>query len=397
MVSDQKKPLISHIESLGFNRTAATLGERKVVNYIENELSALNISSKIDYFRWIGPNRIVIRILYLIILSYMFIFRLYLLIAVYFVVKFVPSKMRHISLIEKKESRNLSCLIPSLNKDINSRIVILTAHHDSILSRYPYRVQKRVNLILRVTTVPYYIFILVLSVYFSIFLFFELEVDPNLIFIVGISSILGLIIIIPMMLYFFGAKSGEFTGSIDNASGISVLLELANRIKTEPLKRTTVLLLWTGAEEFGTKGAKHFCKLNMGNFNDRFDLNRSALINIDMVGSYIGLVDKNGILRNNLKNEALNKALIKIAKEENLVIQTYSKNYKIKSDHNPFFNYSLKHDLSFNTCCIHSVDDSRFIHSLEDTPDKCSEKNLQNCAILIEKLLRKLDANQIMI
>ena len=70
-----------------------------------------------------------------------------------------------------------------------------------------------------------------------------------------------------------------------------------------PLKNIDVLFLWPGAEEWGNKGSKHFCETRYKKLVKKYDLNNSCNINIDMVGSYIGLLDKVGILRKKSMNK----------------------------------------------------------------------------------------------
>ncbi len=76
-------------------------------------------------------------------------------------------------------------------------------------------------------------------------------------------------------------EGNVFTGANDNASGVAMVLALANHYskkETKP-KYSTVFLFFTG-EEAGLLGSKHYI------YNPLFPLeNIKALINLDMVGS----------------------------------------------------------------------------------------------------------------
>ena len=68
-------------------------------------------------------------------------------------------------------------------------------------------------------------------------------------------------------------------GANDNASGVGVVLSLAERLVSDPLAHTTVWILFTGCEEVGCGGAEAFLRAH------RRDVGRAAWISIDTVGS----------------------------------------------------------------------------------------------------------------
>jgi len=49
-------------------------------------------------------------------------------------------------------------------------------------------------------------------------------------------------------------------GSVDNASGVAILIELAKLLKRNPLENYDVIVLWSGGEEWGLKESIAFCK-----------------------------------------------------------------------------------------------------------------------------------------
>ncbi len=72
-------------------------------------------------------------------------------------------------------------------------------------------------------------------------------------------------------------------GADDNASGTAMVLELAERIKKNPMKRSYVFAFFN-AEEIGLLGSKYFVESWKG-FESDFG-NIKAMLNFDMVGRY---------------------------------------------------------------------------------------------------------------
>ena len=89
---------IEHIKSLAFNRNATSTGETEALNYIENELKNENIKLQVEHFSWTGPMRVLMRLSYIIVLTYLIIFRLLLIIITYFIIKNFFEKTRKIDL-----------------------------------------------------------------------------------------------------------------------------------------------------------------------------------------------------------------------------------------------------------------------------------------------------------
>ena len=79
-----------HVEALAFNRSASTIGETKAINYIQKELNSENIETEHEYFQWTGPTRILMRVSYLVVVTYLLLSRLILLLILY--VEFLEAK-----------------------------------------------------------------------------------------------------------------------------------------------------------------------------------------------------------------------------------------------------------------------------------------------------------------
>lgn len=67
-------------------------------------------------------------------------------------------------------------------------------------------------------------------------------------------------------------------GASDNASGVAVLLELANRIQQAPIEHADVWFVATGSKETWLSGMRHFLNAH------RLDKSNTYIINLDEVG-----------------------------------------------------------------------------------------------------------------
>jgi len=90
---------MKHIHSLGYNRTASSTGETEALNYIEQELMENNVKPEVEHFNWTGPMRILMRTSYVLILIYLLLFRMFLIIIAYFIVKNMFEKFRKITFV----------------------------------------------------------------------------------------------------------------------------------------------------------------------------------------------------------------------------------------------------------------------------------------------------------
>ena len=103
---------------------------------------------------------------------------------------------------------------------------------------------------------------------FFSFLFYlkQYEVYINLLHISILLSALFLI-----LLAFTRTENKSF-GSLDNASSVGILLELAKILKNNPPKNIDICLLFTGAEEEGLIGASAFIQKHFFELDSKKDL-----------------------------------------------------------------------------------------------------------------------------
>ncbi|MFW9945545.1 MAG: M28 family metallopeptidase [Candidatus Odinarchaeota archaeon] len=387
---------IRHVNNLAFDRSAATVGETRAVNYLQEELFDNTINFKLEYFAWSSPIRFLMKTIYLMILAYLLAYKLLLVIVLFFFIKYLFQKTRKISFTQKEQSKNLITTIKARRRVKNRPVIIFSAHYDSVSSRISYKVQNALLFIIKIIILPY----IGLTIFVSIWLVLDLgnllnlfsitEYNVIFIYLVSIISIISLSVVIPTFLFFF--ITNKSSGSIDNASGVSILIELAKLIKNKALENYDIIFVWCGAEEWGLKGSKNYIKKNKDYLKNKYDLDRSMNINIDMVGTYIGLFNKKGLIRKKALNKNLNKTIQQSARKLNIPLEVYNKVRKPAGDYLKFQRFGKRTKSSFQVACFHSDKDSKYIHSTKDTPDKCSNKILNGCLGICYETISHLDS-----
>jgi len=380
---------INHVRSLAINRTASTTGETEALNYIKDELIKGNINPDIEHFNWAGPLRILLRMSYLIMFTYLILFRLFLVIIAYLVLKNAFATTRNISLIKKEESKNIIAHIPAREESENRPLVIFTAHYDSVSVKLSYKFQVVVFFFYRFIIFFYIALVIVFSLLFLFSVFLFLGLSNILTILITTASIFGVFVSIPILYLVFNENPSS--GSIDNASGVAISIELAKIFKKYPLDKMDILFIWTGAEEWGLKGSRDFCKRHFKKLSERYDFDKSININLDMIGTYIGLFNSSGIIKKRKINIDLNDVLETTANTLGISIDRYNRILKPKSDYRMFQKYARKIKKTLQIGFFHSSRDSKYIHSIKDTPDKCSSENLNGCLNICFHALRSID------
>jgi len=293
---------------------------------------------------------------------------------------------------KKRESKNVIATIQAKDLHPNRPVIIFSAHHDSVSSLFP----TKFFMILILSGVLLLLFFIIINVILSIWsiiaIFTDISIGIVYIIIRNISLVVGIIILIELFITFFNRRTNQSIGSVDNASGVAVLLELAKLIKKNPLERTDVIFLWAGAEEMGIWGSKQYCVKHFKELEHDYDIDKSYNINVDMVGTYIGLVEETGLIKRKQLNENLNDVLK--ASDTHQMIP--SKKSKLAlgsgSDHLAFRIFAKKAEKNgFQISCFTSKKDGKYIHSKKDIPDLCSAENLNGCIDICYNAIKSLD------
>jgi len=377
---------INHVKALAFNRSLSSTGETKAALYIKNEMDKENIDCKFEYFGFTGAKRRFMRLSYVIIFTSLIVFRMLLVIVAYFALKFLFARFRNYSLVERESSKNIVAKIKAVKKQEKRPVVILSAHYDSFSTNIPYGLQKVFFFLFKIILIPYIMFAI-----FIIYFFLFNEVTTETTQLILYFTLFEVVMATITFLLIYDRSSSK--GSVDNASGVAILIELTKVFKRKPLENYDVIVLWSGGEEWGLKGSIAFCKKHLDYLKKTYDLNRSFNINVDMVGSYIGLETKRSLqLKHRKEVFDLNKRLEENANKLNIPITVHNKIFGSKADHKSFRSFAKKTKTSFQVAYFHSEKDSKFIHSSKDTPDKCNPESLNGCLEICYETIRSIDS-----
>ena len=316
-----ERKLINHVNSLMFERVAGTKGENRALNYIQKALTQENIDHNIDTFKWSKTITILAKLISIFLITSSVLFEALVFFNLYWFMIFIDLiliviiililkdlfDMTNVLLIgRRKKSKNLIAKIPAREKKPKRPLIIFSAHYDSKSENYSYNLKKYYFLVVGTLIFPFIISTLILSVWGALTNFSDLYINdfyyPLISKIFDFSYMSFGFLMISILILILNRDPSKSLGSIDNASGVSILIELAIQLNKHPLEKIDVMFLWCSAEEWGLWGSKQFCNKHFNDLNQEYDLDESYNINIDMVGTIIGLVNKTGILKKNNSN-----------------------------------------------------------------------------------------------
>ena len=168
-------------------------------------------------------------------------------------------------------------------------------------------------------------------------------------------------------------ENNIYYGALDNASGTSFLLELANTLSTLGKPKRSIIFVALNAEELGLKGSSFFAE------NNYFDIKNSKVINFDMIGvkNYpitfiqgVEFKDNSSNILNSLSNICLNDSI------------DYLVEYENSSDHASF------NQLGIDALTICHSDKSH-IHTPTDTVDYIDVDAINTVYKVVNKEIKK--------
>jgi len=171
-------------------------------------------------------------------------------------------------------------------------------------------------------------------------------------------------------------KNVYFPGANDNASGVAMILNLAEWYSREENQPDyTLVFLALGAEELGIIGARHYAD------NPLLPLDQiSFLINIDLAGN-----GQDGItVVNGTEFPGPFNMVLKINEEKQLLPVVKKRGPACNSDHCPFYQKGVP---SF---FIYTMGGSTAYHDIYDTPDNLPLTMFENYFRLLESFIDKL-------
>ncbi|MHA1985066.1 MAG: M28 family metallopeptidase [Promethearchaeota archaeon] len=408
---------MNHVNSLMFEREAGTRGENKSIQYIQKVLSQENIENKIETFKWSKTITILAKLIMIFLilgslttgLFKVFVFLeffsielfwivilidLILIIIIIFMLKDLFDMTNVLLIGRRKKSTNLITNIPAKQKSPKNPLIIFSAHYDSKSENYSYNLKKYFFLVEGTLIFPFISSTLILSVW-SLITNSPDFYNPFMVKIFDFSWVSFGFLMLSIIILLLNRDPSKSLGSIDNASGVSILIELAILLNKYPLEHIDVMFLWCGAEEWGLWGSKQFCKKHFNELNQEYNLDESYNINIDMVGTDIGLINKTGFLKKNNYNKNIVNVLEATANRLKIPLRKSDMTIEPRSDHMSFRTYTKKTQKTMEVCCFISNKDTKYIHSSRDTPNKCIPSNLKGCADICYNTIKSINLRKV--
>jgi len=154
-----------------------------------------------------------------------------------------------------------------------------------------------------------------------------------------------------------------YNGALDNASGISFLMELSKYVKTLGKPDRTIIFAGFNGEEFGCLGSESFAN------NKINKIKGSKVFNFDMIGSYTNIPLSIMAGKNDNINTPLVKSISSICAKENI---QFGNLFEDSSDHEAF----RKQNIEAVTLCD---SDMSKIHTLKDQSNYIDTRAMVRC------------------
>ncbi len=285
-------------------------------------------------------------------------------------------------------STNIFVKIPAKTKDsANVGDLIISAHLDS--KSQTYKTAWRIVLY-RVWLFGALILGLFYLTYILLGIFLHNLRNFHLIFQIFIWANTGLVSFSNIMLMFLTTHN-KSPGSLDNASGMSIVFELSSYFKDHPLDNFNLWFCQFSAEELGTMGSRMF----VNNREKQFKKDKTFQINLDMISSAkhganknnVGYLKSYGIIPRRMISPLLSKYLEKSAKEENILIDGFHLSTGAHTDSVPF------HLRGYDAVDITTRAAALYTHDITDTPDKVDPVVLSNACKIVFRTIKNLDKN----
>ena len=373
-----KARIEKNLKEFSFPRLSGTEFEKKSFNIMKQKIEDLNLIPLIQEFSFstfysrIYPKLSLTLLTWLLIvlfLNYHVIFTIVNLSLIFILILILIIFTRNPETIKvgrEYHSQNLYVKLMSQSKNSNSDYnIFLLSHLDS--KGQAFSIKIRIQL--------YYIWII--SFLLTLFIILLTEVLLLLYFF----SILTLSInCIASLLIWLNTTNNKSKGAIDNASGISCVLELLHYYSNPKnrLKNYDMWFVFTGAEESGTMGVRNFYKY-MGDL----DREKTFISNFDSIANRVNLWDHGLLTKKNIKSFEYflqNKEIMNIEKTRRFYIGTYTDGLFLLNK--GFQGLGSGDKSTYN-----------YVHSVNDEVDKVNIKVLKKLCQFYTILLNEVDIN----
>ena len=366
-----EKRIKGNLKTFSFPRLSGTQFEKKIFRIAKRKIEDLNLTPTVQQFKFttfysrVYPKISLVLLFWFVLVMYLDINVIFtsinlitgfIVLLVFIAFTRSPEKTKK---GKKLDSQNLFVKIPKISdENLNhsdafpknldkTKNIFLFAHLDSKGQLLPIKIRV---LFYKIWIVSY-----IFSLFFIVINSF-ISINTNLLFTISGIFILG-INFIATSLISLNSTNNKSKGAIDDASGLSCVMELLNYY-SNPENRLRNFNLWfvfTGAEESGTMGIRNFYR-----YIQNLDRRKNYFINFDSIAKKAILYD-NGLVNNkNFKSYQYileNKDLFSLEGAKKLYIGTYS---------DGIFLFNRK----FHGLGIGDTSSYRYVHTIYDDVDK---------------------------
>ncbi|TKJ22759.1 MAG: hypothetical protein CEE43_05900 [Promethearchaeota archaeon Loki_b32] len=373
-----KARIENNLKEFSFPRLSGTEFEKKSFNIMKQKIEDLNLIPLIQEFSFstfysrIYPKLSLTLLSWLLVvlfLNFHVIFTIVNLSLIFILILILIIFTRNPETIKvgrEYHSQNLYVKLTSQSKNSNSDYnIFLLSHLDS--KGQAFSIKIRIQL--------YYIWIL--SFLLTLFIILLTEV---LLLLYFFSILILSINCIASLLIWLNTTNNKSKGAIDNASGISCVLELLHYYSNPKnrLKNYDMWFVFTGAEESGTMGVRNFYK-----YMRDFDREKTFISNFDSIANRVNLWDHGLLTKKNIKSfEYLlqNKEIMNIVKTRRFYIGTYTDGLFLLNK--GFQGLGSGDKSTYN-----------YVHSINDDVDKVNINILKKLCQFYTILLNEVDIN----
>lgn len=378
-----KARIEKNLKEFSFPRLSGTEFEKKCFNIMKQKIEDLNLIPLIQEFSFstfysrIYPKLSLTLLSWLLVvlfLNFHVIFTIVNLSLIFILILILIIFTRNPETIKvgrEYHSQNLYVKLTSQSKNSNSDYnIFLLSHLDS--KGQAFSIKIRIQL--------YYIWIIsfLLTLFIILLNYFYLT---EIFLLLYLFSILILSInCIASLLIWLNTTNNKSKGAIDNASGISCVLELLHYYSNPKnrLKNYDMWFVFTGAEESGTMGVRNFYK-----YMRDFDREKTFISNFDSIANRVNLWDHGLLTKKNIKSFDYiiqNKDIMNVEKTRRIYISTYTDGLFLL---NKGFQGLGSGDKSIYN----------YVHSVNDDVDKVNIKVLKKLCQFYTILLNEVDIN----
>ena len=373
-----------NLDIIAFPRLSGTEFELKAFNIVKQEIENLNLEFEVQNFTFssfysrIYPKiaflsaSLIFLILYLNIYMNLFLVFIVILLGLLITSIILTRKPENIQFIKQLNSQNLLVKIKPTSNELknNDRIIMFISHLDSKGQRF--KINTRIRIIkLWISSSIILAFFIILNN--AILIGFEL-----ILFIIGLFPLIANMLVAFLLL--LNTTDNSSVGAVDNASGIACNLELAHyySLPENRLKNYNLWFLFTGAEECGTMGIKHFYN-NMKNLNP----DKSIMFNFESIAKHVYLFPggKESANAKDIDSLLLNN-------NRNLTIRHYITN-RVFGTHSDGGFLGDKGLCGFGIGEVEAYD---YMHTPQDTLDKIDTKILEKLCLVLTDALKEHDS-----